>query len=540
MEIFVGKKVYAGVALGPVRLYRKGGAKVQRFKVSDTERELQRFRDTVVKSLEQMDGLAKKTKSEIGESEAEIFLAQRMIAEDEYLKSRIEDKIRTEGVNAEYAVSVTGKELYEHYESMEDAYIRERASDIKDVTEKWVDLLIGKHQETLTHEKEILLADEISPAEMMGIDRKKILAIVTTGGAIYSHMAILAASMEIPTIVGAAIDIRDDMEGKMALVDAKEGKIYLSPDAGLIRQKETEAEEEKQKRIALEMMKGVPAVTKYGRRIALYANISGEGDLSSVERNDAEGIGLFRTEFLYMGRKDLPSEEEQVEVYRRVALTMKDKKVIIRTMDIGSDKEALSLTLPKEDNPAMGMRAIRICLTNTELFKIQLRAVLRAGVYGNLSVMFPMITSTEEVRQSKEILMQAKEELRRENLPFAEEMETGIMVETPAAMMIADELAKEVNFFSVGTNDLTQYMLAVDRQNPALDRFYDAHHPAVLKALERIAECGTQAGIPVGICGELAADHSMTKSLIEMGYTEFSVSSEHILELRALIRELDI
>ena len=533
-----GKSVYSGVAIGRLAIYHKADNQVKREKISDVEAELARFEEARNTAKEQLAGLYEKALKEVGEVNAAIFEVHQMMLDDlDYVES-VTNMIQSQEVNAEYAVATTGDTLSEVFASMDDDYMRERAADVKDISNRVIAILQGKGAGGLNaDEPVILLADDLAPSETVQFDKSKVLSFVTRHGSTNSHTAILARTMNIPALIG--IDYPEDAEGKMGIVDGYEGKLIIDPPVSVLEtyQKRKEADEEK-KRLLLEL-KGKENVTIDGTKINLYANIGSVADVASVLANDAGGIGLFRSEFLYLESSDYPTEEEQFAAYRKVAESMAGKKVIIRTLDIGADKQVDYFHLDKEDNPAMGYRAIRICLDRRDVFKTQLRALYRASYYGTISIMFPMIISVNEVKEIKKVIAEVKAELDEEKIPY-KDVEIGIMIETPAAVMMSEELAQEVDFFSVGTNDLTQYTLAIDRQNPKLDNIYDSHHPAILKMLKMIVDNGHKGGCWVGICGELGADTTLTETFLKMGFDELSVSPSMILKVRQEIRSIEL
>lgn len=536
--IIEGKSVYSGVAIGRLAIYHKADNQVKREKISDVEAELARFEEARNTAKEQLAGLYEKALKEVGEVNAAIFEVHQMMLDDlDYVES-VTNMIQSQEVNAEYAVATTGDTLSEVFASMDDDYMRERAADVKDISNRVIAVLQGNGAGGLNaDEPVILLADDLAPSETVQLDKSKVLSFVTRHGSTNSHTAILARTMNIPALIG--IDYPEDAEGKMGIVDGYEGKLIIDPPVSVLEtyQKRKEADEEK-KRLLLEL-KGKENVTIDGTKINLYANIGSVADVASVIANDAGGIGLFRSEFLYLESSDYPTEEEQFAAYRKVAESMAGKKVIIRTLDIGADKQVDYFHLDKEDNPAMGYRAIRICLDRRDVFKTQLRALYRASYYGTISIMFPMIISVNEVKEIKKVIAEVKAELDEEKIPY-KDVEIGIMIETPAAVMMSEELAQEVDFFSVGTNDLTQYTLAIDRQNPKLDNIYDSHHPAILKMLKMIVDNGHKGGCWVGICGELGADTTLTETFLKMGFDELSVSPSMILKVRQEIRSIEL
>ena len=538
MKILEGKTVYKGTALGKIYIFQKVECEVKKEQIQDVEAELARVASAKEKANEELQALYNKALEEVGESNAAIIQIQQMFLEDEDYQDAIEDKIRTEQVNAEYAVSVAGEEVAEMFAAMDDDYMKARAADIRDITRRIVKCLCGCDDDNAEFaEPVIIVADDLAPSETVNLDKSKILAFVTVHGSTNSHTAILARTMNIPALVSVDMNIDNLYSGMEAVVDGVNGVFIVEPDEEMRNKALTQMEEEAKKRALLEELKGKENVTLSGKKINLYANIGCIEDVKYALENDAGGIGLFRSEFLYIGRENLPSEEEQFQIYKQAAEEMNGKKIIIRTLDIGADKQADYLNIPAEENPALGYRAIRICLTQTEIFKTQLRALYRAAVYGNISIMYPMIISTEEVEQIKKITAEVKAELAAENVPYRD-VEEGIMIETPAAAMISDELAEMVDFFSVGTNDLTQYTLAIDRQNDKLDPFYNAHHKAVLRLIQMAADNAHKAGKWIGICGELGADTELTETFVNMGIDELSVAPGMILKLRQIVREI--
>lgn len=537
MQVFQGKSASGGVAIGKIFLYQKGEQQVKRLHVEDTEAELARLREAAMEAAEQLQKLYEASVKSIGESGAAIFEVHRMMLEDEGFVGAMENTITTQSVNAEYAVAAAADNFSKMFSEMDDEYMRARGADIKDVAERLLSVLSGGNggMQKLT-EPSVVLADDLMPSETVQLDPKLVLAFVTVHGSLNSHTAILARTMNIPALVGVSVSLVPEWNGKTAVVDGAEGTFCIDPTEEYLEKMEGRRKQEQEKRELLQTLKGKETITKDGKKIRLYANIGSNRDLGMVLENDAEGIGLFRSEFLYLEKEDYPTEEEQFSVYKTVAETMAGKKVIIRTLDIGADKQAPYFHLKKEENPAMGLRAIRICLTRPDIFKTQLRAVFRAAAYGDLAIMYPMIISVEEVRKIRSLAEEAKRELEAEKLPYGN-VEQGIMIETPAAVMVSGELAKEVDFFSIGTNDLTQYTLAIDRQNTELDGFYDAHHPAVLKMIRMVVENAHKAGIWAGICGELGADTSLTEEFLRMGVDELSVSPGKILPIRRIVRE---
>ena len=538
MELYRGKGVVPGIAIGRLYVFEKGKEQVEKISVADTEAEVVRFQSARGQAMEQLDKLYQDALSRVGEENAQIFDVHKMMLDDLDYMEAIEGRIRKDAVNAEYAVTVTGKEFSAMFSGMDDAYMKARAVDVIDVSDRLVRLLKGKKEAGLnTDEPVILLADDLSPSETIQMDKSKILAFVTRHGSANSHTAILARSLNIPSLVNTDIAVSEQYHLREAVVDGAAGLLLLEPDAETLQKKRAEQETLILENRRLQELIGKENKTADGRSIRLYANMGNTADVDRVLENDAGGIGLFRSEFLYLGRDSFPTEEEQFEAYKEVLSRMQGKEVIIRTLDIGADKKADYFGLEPEENPALEYRAIRICLTRPEIFKTQLRAIYRASAYGNAAIMFPMIISVEEIRKIKEITEQVKTELTAENKEFCD-VPLGIMVETPAAALMSGELAKEVSFFSIGTNDLTQYTLAIDRQNQKLDAFYDAHHPAVLKLIAMTAENAHKAGIWVGICGELGADATLTEVFLDMGIDELSVSPSCILKLRDKIRSI--
>ena len=532
-----GKSVFSGIAIGKCKIFGKKDQVVKRSKVTDTDLEIKRFTQAKEQAKSQLAALYEKALKEVGEANAAIFEVHQMMLDDlDYVES-ITNMISSQGINAEYAVATKGDNFAEMFAAMDDDYMRERAADVKDISNRVIHILQGgSEQAGLGDQPVIVLADDLAPSETVQLDKSKVLSFVTRHGSTNSHTAILARTMNIPALIG--VDYPEDAEGHMAVVDGRNGVFLLDPTEEELTKYEALRQEEVEKARLLQELKGKENVTKAGRKIALYANIGGVGDVASVLANDAGGIGLFRSEFLYLETEDYPSEEQQFKAYRTVAENMAGKKVIIRTLDIGADKQVDYFGLEHEENPAMGYRAIRICLDRKEIFKTQLRAIYRASYYGNISIMFPMIISVDEVKAAKEMCATVQEELKSEGIPYGK-VELGIMIETPAAVMISDLLAKEVDFFSVGTNDLTQYTLAIDRQNPKLDNIYDAHHLAILRMLRMIIDNGHKEGCWVGICGELGADVTLTDTFIKMGIDELSVSPSMILKVREQIRNSD-
>ena len=537
MEQYQGKSVFGGVAIGRIHVFSKGQQQVKRIKVQDTEAEKKRYREAVQTAITELQGLYDKALKEVGEANAAIFEMHQMMLEDEDFTESVENIIDSQSVNAEYAVASTGDNFAQMFASMDDEYMRGRAADVKDISERLVSVLNGASRQQMdADEPVIVMAVDLAPSETVQMDKDKVLSFVTTQGSVNSHTAILARTMSIPALIGVDMPLDAELEGKFAIVDGDNGTVYIDPSEDVLAQMQEKKEQAEEKKQLLQQLKGKETITKDGKKIKLYANIGNSKDLAMVLQNDAEGIGLFRSEFLYLEKEDYPTENEQFMVYKMVAETMAGKQAIIRTLDIGADKQCDYFNMDPEDNPALGYRAIRICLTRPEVFKTQLRALYRASAFGNISIMYPMITSVWEVKQIKKIVEEVKEELRSQNIEFGE-VAQGIMIETPAAVMISRELAKEVDFFSIGTNDLTQYTLAIDRQNPKLDDFYDAHHPAVLEMIRMVAQNAHAEGIWAGICGELGADLELTEQFLQMGIDELSVSPGRILPIRKIVRE---
>ncbi len=539
MIVYRGKSVFGGIAIGAIQIFEKNRQKIIGYKVTDLEAEVKRFDRARKKAKEQVWELYEKALREVGEESAAIFEVHHMLMDDtDYIQSVLTIIIEQE-VNAEYGVALTGERYAQMFEDIDDAYLRERAADIRDVSERIIDILLEYERPKIDNsEPVILMANDFAPSETVMLDKEKVLSFVTVEGSANSHTAILARTMNIPALVQTEIELDDALNGRMAIVDGFEGVLYIDPTPELLAKKQEEAERERRKQALLKQLRGKENITLDGRKINVYANIGNLKDLALVRENDAQGIGLFRSEFLYLESEDFPTEEEQFQAYRAVAEAMEGKKVIIRTMDLGADKQTDYFRLEKEDNPALGFRAIRICLTRQELFRTQIRAILRASACGNVSMMYPMIVSLKEIRMILQIVEEVKAELRRENIPFQQDIEQGIMIETPAAAMISDLLAKEVDFFSIGTNDLSQYTMAIDRQNAQLDEFFDPHHPAILRMIQLVAEKAHQNGIWVGICGELGADLELTPAFLAMGIDELSVSPGRVLPLRKRIREI--
>lgn len=538
MQCFQGKSVYKGIVMGPVAVLKKNDYQVKRARIEDPEAEVKRVEEAVEVSKKQLGRLYDKAVREVGEASAAIFEVHQMMLEDEDYLESMENMIRTELVNAEYAAAATGDNFAEMFAAMDDEYMKARSADVKDISERLVRNLSGEGDNDLSSmEPSVIVADDLSPSETVQMDKEKILAFVTVHGSTNSHTAILARMMNIPALIGVPMDLNGLKTGMTAVVDGFLGQVIFEPEEDVQKETEKRMQEEAEKQKLLEELKGKENITPDGRKINIYANIGSVGDLGYVMENDAGGIGLFRSEFLYLGRNDFPTEEEQFQAYKQAVQTMAGKKVIIRTLDIGADKQVEYFNLGKEENPALGYRAIRICLKQPEIFKAQLRVLFRAAVYGNLSVMYPMITSTEEVEKIYAIVAEVEEELKAQEVQY-KIPEQGIMIETPAAVMISDRLAEMVDFFSIGTNDLTQYTLAIDRQNEQLDDFYNPHHEAVLRMIRMVVENAHKCGKWAGICGELGADLTLTEQFVRMGVDELSVAPSMILKLRKIVREM--
>ena len=540
MLIYQGKSVYGGIAIGKLRFWGKEDTGIKCYHVSDSNAEFKRFQKSAEEAKAQLESLYSVALNEVGEENASIFEIHKMMLEDnDYLES-IENIICNQGLNAEYAISVTCETFSAMFLAMDDSYMQARAVDVKDVSDRLINVLSGKDMRIESYEESVILAaEDFTPSETLQLDKSKILAFITSKGSLNSHTAILARTMNIPAIIGVDVYLNKNANGKLAIVDGFTGNVYIDPDEELLKRMQAKLNEEKEKRELLQTLKGKESVTLDGKKIALFSNIGNIKDISLVQTNDADGIGLFRSEFIFLEKTTFPSEEEQFAIYKNAVETMNGKKVIIRTLDIGADKQADYFNLAKEENPAMGLRAIRLCLKRPDIFKTQLRALLRAAVYGNLSIMYPMITSVEEIYEVKKIVHQTSMELDAQKIPH-KIPEQGIMIETPAAALISDELAKEVAFFSIGTNDLSQYTLAIDRQNEHLDDFFDPYHKAVLRMIEITVKNAHKEGIWVGICGELASDTELTETLLRLGVDELSVSPGKVLPIRKKIREIDL
>lgn len=540
MIILTGKSVFGGVGIGKLAFYKRGTQQIKRWHVEDVESELARFEHAKESAVLQLQELYQKAVTDVGEENAMIFEIHQMMLEDlDYLES-VHHIIATQEVNAEYAVGTTADNFATMFEAMDDAYMQGRAADVRDVSERILGILSGRKEEGFcTEDPVIIAADDLVPSETVQLDKSKVLGFATMYGSSNSHTAILARTMNIPAIIGLDEGLKPEYDGMMAVIDGFDGKLYISPNEDVLEEMRAKQAEDRERRLLLQQLKGKENVTRGGRKIHIYANIGSLADVGEVLQHDAGGIGLFRSEFLYLENDSFPTEEQQFQVYKTVAENMAGKKVIIRTLDIGADKQASYFHLDKEENPALGYRAIRICLTQPDIFKTQLRAIVRASAYGQIAVMFPMIIAVSEVRRIREILGEVRAELDASGISYNKDMEIGIMIETPAAVMVSRELAGEVDFFSIGTNDLTQYTLAIDRQNPKLDEFYDSHHPAVLAMIRMVAENAHAAGKWVGICGELGADLEMTEKFLDMGIDELSVSPSMVLPVRKRVRECE-
>ena len=540
MQIYKGKSVFGGIAIGKISVYSKAEQQVKRLKIENVEKEVERYHEATATAIQQLQELYDKALREVGEANAAIFEIHQMMLEDDDYAESIENMIQMQKVNAEYAVAQTADNFARMFSLMYDDYMKERAADVKDISERLLTVLQGEESQGVeSQEPSIIVADDLAPSETVQLDKDKVLSFVTVHGSLNSHSAILARTMGIPALVGTKLPVDDTVNGKLGIVDGTNGIIYVDPDEVTLGKMKELQKIELEKKKLLETLKGKENITLDGQKILLYANIGNTKDLATVLQNDAGGIGLFRSEFIYLEREDYPTEEEQFQIYKAVAETMAGKRVIIRTLDIGADKQCDYFKMEKEENPAMGCRAIRICLKRPEIFKTQLRALFRASVYGKIAIMYPMITSVKEIQRIKDIVTQVKAELEEKGVEYREP-EQGIMIETPAAVMISDQLAKEVDFFSIGTNDLTQYTLAIDRQNTALDEFYDPHHPAVLRMISMVVNNAHKAGIWAGICGELGADRELTKEFLVMGVDELSVSPGNILPIRKIVRETNV
>lgn len=540
MKTYSGKSVFGGIAIGKISVYQKKEQMIKRVKITDTDAEVERYKAARQEAILQLQGLYDKALKEVGEANAAIFEVHQMMLEDDDYNESVENIVRNQEVNAEYAVATTGDNFAQMFASMDDEYMRERAADVKDISERLITVLSGNADQSVgSKEPVIIVADDLAPSETVQLDKDMVLSFVTVHGSLNSHTAILARTMAIPALIGTPLPLDDTVNGRLGIVDGTNGVIYVDPDEETLAKMQKKQEEEAEKKKLLQTLKGRENVTLDGQKVMLYANIGNIKDLATVIQNDAGGIGLFRSEFIYLENDHYPTEEEQFAIYKQVAETMAGKRVIIRTLDIGADKQCDYFDMEHEENPALGYRAIRICLTRPEVFKTQLRALFRASAFGKIAIMYPMITSMKEIKRIQEMVALVKAELDVEGIEHGDP-EQGIMIETPAAAIISDELAKEVDFFSIGTNDLTQYTLAIDRQNTKLDEFYDAHHPAILRMISMVVENAHKAGIWAGICGELGADQSLTQEFLAMGVDELSVSPGSILPIRKIVLETNV
>ncbi len=540
MKAYTGKSVFGGIAIGKISVYKKNEHLIKRMKIHDADAEMERYKTARSEAILQLQGLYDKALKEVGEANAAIFEVHQMMLEDDDYNKSVENIVRNQEVNAEYAVAMTGDNFAQMFASMDDDYMRERAADVKDISERLITVLSGSEDSSAdSKEPVIIVADDLAPSETVQLDKDMVLSFVTVHGSLNSHTAILARTMAIPALIGTPIPLDETVDGKLGIVDGITGIIYVDPDEDTLIEMQKKQAEETEKKNLLQTLKGRENVTLDGQKVMLYANIGNIKDLATVIQNDAGGIGLFRSEFIYLENDHYPTEEEQFQIYKKVAETMAGKRVIIRTLDIGADKQCDYFDMEHEENPALGYRAIRICLTRPEIFKTQLRALFRASAFGKIAIMYPMITSISEIKKIQEMVALVKAELNMEGIEH-DNPEQGIMIETPAAAIISDELAKEVDFFSIGTNDLTQYTLAIDRQNTKLDEFYDPHHPAILRMISIVVENAHKAGIWAGICGELGADQSLTKEFLAMGVDELSVSPGSILPIRKIVLETNV
>lgn len=541
MIVFTGKGVFGGIAIGRIAVYGKKEQQVKRQHVEDAEAQASRFEQAKTQASEQLGVLYEKALQEVGEANAMIFQIHQMMLEDPDYCDSVINIIRTQNVNAEFAVATTADNFSQMFAAMDDAYMKERAADVRDISERLISVLSGSQGRSFSSkEPVIILAEDLAPSETVQLDKNKVLGFITSKGSTNSHTAILARTMNIPAVINLGVPLKEEYDGMLACVDGFTGTVYFDPNEQTLAQMKEKQERDLQQRTLLGQLKGQENITLDGRKIKIFANIGNPSDVGGVLQNDAGGIGLFRSEFLYLEKSDYPTEEEQFLAYKQVAETMAGKQVVIRTLDVGADKQVDYFGMPQEANPALGYRAIRICLDRVDVFKTQLRALLRASAYGNLAIMFPMIISVEEVREIKQIVSQVKADLDEQDISYDKGIELGIMIETPAAALLSDELAQEVDFFSVGTNDLTQYTLAIDRQNQKLERFYNPHHKAVLRLIQLAADNAHKHGIWIGICGELGADLSLTETFLAMGIDELSVSAPFVLPLRKKVRETDL
>lgn len=540
MEKYSGKSVFSGIAIGKIRIFKKGRQKIKNIKADDPKKEIARFNEAKSKAIDALQELYEKALKEAGEQSAAILQIHQIMLNDVDYTNSVEGIITNQNVTAEFAVAITRDYFFEMFSSMSDEYMKARAADVKDISERVIRILCNDHSKpTDSKVPSIIIADDLSPSETVQLDKDLVLAFVTIHGSSNSHTAILAKTMNIPAITCVNMPLDISLNGRMAVVDGYNGTIYIDPDSTFVKEMQLKQEKELCKRKHLLELKGKDTVTLDGKKIMLYANIENTVNLSSVIDNDANGVGLFRSEFIYLEKNSFPTEEEQFQIYKTAAETLNGKRVVVRTLDIGADKQADYFNLEKEENPAMGLRAIRICLTNQEIFRTQLRALYRASAFGQIAIMYPLITSVDEVLEIKKISKEVKKELDEQNIPYSQNVEEGIMIETPAAALISDKLAKEVDFFSIGTNDLSQYAMAIDRQNSKTDRFYDPHHLAVLRMIKIVVDNAHKNGIRAGICGELGSDLSLTKTFLKIGVDELSVSPSMILPLRDKIRKTD-
>lgn len=540
MEKYSGKSVFSGIAIGKIRIFKKGRQKIKNIKADDPKKEIARFNEAKSKAIDALQELYEKALKEAGEQSAAILQIHQIMLNDVDYTNSVEGIITNQNVTAEFAVAITRDYFFEMFSSMSDEYMKARAADVKDISERVIRILCNDHSKpTDSKVPSIIIADDLSPSETVQLDKDLVLAFVTIHGSSNSHTAILAKTMNIPAITCVNMPLDISLNGRMAVVDGYNGTIYIDPDSTFVKEMQLKQEKELCKRKHLLELKGKDTITLDGKKIMLYANIENTVNLSSVIDNDANGVGLFRSEFIYLEKNSFPTEEEQFQIYKTAAETLNGKRVVVRTLDIGADKQADYFNLEKEENPAMGLRAIRICLTNQEIFRTQLRALYRASAFGQIAIMYPLITSVDEVLEIKKISKEVKKELDEQNIPYSQNVEEGIMIETPAAALISDKLAKEVDFFSIGTNDLSQYAMAIDRQNSKTDRFYDPHHLAVLRMIKIVVDNAHKNGIRAGICGELGSDLSLTKTFLKIGVDELSVSPSMILPLRDKIRKTD-
>ena len=540
MEKYSGKSVFSGIAIGKIRIFKKGRQKIKNIKADDPKKEIARFNEAKSKAIDALQELYEKALKEAGEQSAAILQIHQIMLNDVDYTNSVEGIITNQNVTAEFAVAITRDYFFEMFSSMSDEYMKARAADVKDISERVIRILCNDHSKpTDSKVPSIIIADDLSPSETVQLDKDLVLAFVTIHGSSNSHTAILAKTMNIPAITCVNMPLDISLNGRMAVVDGYNGTIYIDPDSTFVKEMQLKQEKELCKRKHLLELKGKDTVTLDGKKIMLYANIENTVNLSSVIDNDANGVGLFRSEFIYLEKNSFPTEEEQFQIYKTAAETLNGKRVVVRTLDIGADKKADYFNLEKEENPAMGLRAIRICLTNQEIFRTQLHALYRASAFGQIAIMYPLITSVDEVLEIKKISKEVKKELDEQKIPYSQNVEEGIMIETPAAALISDKLAKEVDFFSIGTNDLSQYAMAIDRQNSKTDRFYDPHHLAVLRMIKIVVDNAHKNGIRAGICGELGSDLSLTKTFLKIGVDELSVSPSMILPLRDKIRKTD-